>query len=76
SDAYCLINLQEATLEAIKKKNRPPMSQNVGRFGIAFGKHWKEKNVTWARFEKKRDKNTTLQDFDGALDLHCVEKTS
>ncbi|GKD89611.1 hypothetical protein Tco_1365118, partial [Tanacetum coccineum] len=30
----------------------------------AFQKHLKEKHVTWARFEKKLDKNTTLQDCD------------
>ncbi|GJV50727.1 hypothetical protein Tco_1446468 [Tanacetum coccineum] len=27
---------------------------------IAFGKHLEEKHVTWARFRKKLDKNTTL----------------
>ncbi|GKC35274.1 hypothetical protein Tco_1047658 [Tanacetum coccineum] len=27
----------------------------------AFGKHLEEKHVTWARFGKKLDKNTTLQ---------------
>ncbi|GJT30829.1 hypothetical protein Tco_0911104 [Tanacetum coccineum] len=42
----------------------------------AFGKHWKEKHVIWARFRKKRDKNSTLQDFDRALDLQCVETAS
>ncbi|GKF46702.1 hypothetical protein Tco_0136504, partial [Tanacetum coccineum] len=26
-----------------------------------FGKHLEEKHVTWARFEKKLDKNTTFQ---------------
>ncbi|GJW23026.1 photosystem II CP47 chlorophyll apoprotein [Tanacetum coccineum] len=38
--------------------------------------HWKKKHVTWARFGKKWDKNATLQDFDGALDLQCVETAS
>ncbi|GJU30549.1 hypothetical protein Tco_1174138 [Tanacetum coccineum] len=42
----------------------------------SFEKHLEEKHVTWARFGKKRDKKTTLQDFDGALDLQCVEKAS
>ncbi|GJS78679.1 hypothetical protein Tco_0728560 [Tanacetum coccineum] len=42
----------------------------------AFGKHWKEIHVTWAQLKKKRDKDTTLQDFDGALDLKCVETAS
>ncbi|GJX07833.1 hypothetical protein Tco_0195765 [Tanacetum coccineum] len=32
----------------------------------AFGKHLEEKHVTWARFEKKLDKNTTFQ----ACDFH------
>ncbi|GJX75665.1 reverse transcriptase [Tanacetum coccineum] len=35
SDAYCLTTLQEATLEAIKKKSRPFMNQNQGRFGAS-----------------------------------------
>ncbi|GJR97210.1 hypothetical protein Tco_0269384 [Tanacetum coccineum] len=34
SDEYCLTNLQEATLEAIKKKNNPLGSQLVGGFGM------------------------------------------
>ncbi|GJU61688.1 hypothetical protein Tco_1243523 [Tanacetum coccineum] len=34
--------------------------------GRAFGKHLEEKHVTWARFEKKLDKNTTFQ----ACDFH------
>ncbi|GKB03552.1 retrotransposon-related protein [Tanacetum coccineum] len=34
SDAYCLTTLQEATLEAVKKKNRPFGSQSNGRFGV------------------------------------------
>ncbi|GJY55085.1 hypothetical protein Tco_0446749 [Tanacetum coccineum] len=41
-----------------------------------FGKHWKEIHVTWAQLEKKHDKNATLQDFDGAWDLQCVETAS
>nr|GEU28979.1 zinc finger, CCHC-type [Tanacetum cinerariifolium] len=51
----------------------------VGGYGessLAFGKHWKEIHVTWAQMEKKRDKDTTLQDFDGALDLQYVETAS
>ncbi|GKC49518.1 hypothetical protein Tco_1072263 [Tanacetum coccineum] len=32
SDAYCLTTLQEATLEAVKKKNNLFVSQNTGRF--------------------------------------------
>ncbi|GKB29130.1 hypothetical protein Tco_0868531 [Tanacetum coccineum] len=39
-----------------------------GAFG---GKH-----VTWARFRKKQDKNATLQDFYGALDLQFMETAS
>ncbi|GJT99739.1 hypothetical protein Tco_1110078 [Tanacetum coccineum] len=42
----------------------------------AFWKHGKEKQVTWARFGKKQDNNATLQDFDEALDLQCVETAS
>nr|GEX14337.1 hypothetical protein [Tanacetum cinerariifolium] len=42
----------------------------------AFGKHLKEKHITWAQCGKKRDKNATLQDFDEALDLQCVETAS
>ncbi|GKB28755.1 hypothetical protein Tco_0868156 [Tanacetum coccineum] len=34
-DAYCLTTLQEATLEAIKKKNKPFGSQHVGGFGMS-----------------------------------------
>nr|GEV49073.1 hypothetical protein [Tanacetum cinerariifolium] len=43
---------------------------------LAFGKHLKEKHVIWAQFGKKQDKNATLQDFDEALDLQCVETVS
>ncbi|GJT16457.1 hypothetical protein Tco_0875163 [Tanacetum coccineum] len=43
---------------------------------FSFGKHLEEKHVTWAQFGKKQDKNATLQDFDGALDLQCVETAS
>ncbi|GKA76875.1 hypothetical protein Tco_0783336 [Tanacetum coccineum] len=35
SDAYCLTNLHEATLEAIKKKNKPLGSHHVGGFGMS-----------------------------------------
>ncbi|GJZ57009.1 hypothetical protein Tco_0612503 [Tanacetum coccineum] len=35
SNAYCLTNLQEATLEAIKKKNMPLGSHHVGGFGMS-----------------------------------------
>ncbi|GJY97206.1 hypothetical protein Tco_0514116 [Tanacetum coccineum] len=42
----------------------------------SFGKNWKEIHVTWAQLEKKQDKDATLQDFDGALDLQCVETAS
>ncbi|GKA89245.1 hypothetical protein Tco_0811057 [Tanacetum coccineum] len=42
----------------------------------SFGKHFEEKHVTWAQFGKKQDKNATLQDFDEALDLQCVETAS
>ncbi|GJX93511.1 hypothetical protein Tco_0348097 [Tanacetum coccineum] len=31
--------------------------------------HWKEIHVTWAQLAKKRDEDTTLQDFDGAMEL-------
>ncbi|GKD51314.1 hypothetical protein Tco_1280290, partial [Tanacetum coccineum] len=41
-----------------------------------FGKHLEEEYVTWAQFGKNRDKNATLQDFDKALDLQCVETAS
>ena len=34
ADAYNLTNLQEATLEAVRKKNRPLMSSSMGRFGV------------------------------------------
>nr|GEU49943.1 reverse transcriptase domain-containing protein [Tanacetum cinerariifolium] len=33
-------------------------------------------HMTWAQLEKKRGKDTTLQDFDGALDLQWVETAS
>ncbi|GKA58686.1 hypothetical protein Tco_0757999 [Tanacetum coccineum] len=36
---------------------------------VAFEKHWKEIHVTWAQLAKKRDEDTTLQDFDGAMEL-------
>nr|GEV06398.1 hypothetical protein [Tanacetum cinerariifolium] len=42
----------------------------------AFGKNLEEEYVTWAQFEKKHDKDATLQDFDRALDLQCVETAS
>ncbi|GJR80110.1 hypothetical protein Tco_0150895 [Tanacetum coccineum] len=35
SDVYCLTTLQEATLEVIKKKNKPLGSHHVGRFGMS-----------------------------------------
>ncbi|GKB06574.1 glycoside hydrolase, catalytic domain-containing protein [Tanacetum coccineum] len=35
SDAYCLTTLQEATLEAVKKKSRPFMNQTTRRFGVS-----------------------------------------
>ncbi|GJU42812.1 hypothetical protein Tco_1195769 [Tanacetum coccineum] len=38
--------------------------------------HWKEIHVTWAQLEKKRDKDTTLHDLDGALDLQGMETAS
>ncbi|GJY90154.1 hypothetical protein Tco_0505350 [Tanacetum coccineum] len=41
-----------------------------------FEKHWKEIHVTWAQLEKKRDKDTTLHDLDGALDLQGMETAS
>ncbi|GJW79767.1 hypothetical protein Tco_0143742 [Tanacetum coccineum] len=34
----------------------------------AFGKHLEEKHVTWARFGKKLDKNTTFQAGDSHPD--------
>ncbi|GKB80701.1 hypothetical protein Tco_0947596 [Tanacetum coccineum] len=37
ADAYSLKNLQEATLEAIKKKNKEVMTSSVGRFGRGMG---------------------------------------
>nr|GEW74962.1 hypothetical protein [Tanacetum cinerariifolium] len=42
----------------------------------AFGKYLEEKHVIWAQFGKKQDKNTTLQDFNEALNLQCVETAS
>ncbi|GKD94637.1 hypothetical protein Tco_1374474 [Tanacetum coccineum] len=35
SDAYCLTNLQEATLEAIKKKNKPLGGHTGSRFALS-----------------------------------------
>ncbi|GJU71509.1 transposon ty3-I gag-pol polyprotein, partial [Tanacetum coccineum] len=35
SDAYCLTTLQEATLEAVKKKSRPFTNQSNNRFGVS-----------------------------------------
>ncbi|GKG12759.1 hypothetical protein Tco_0346996 [Tanacetum coccineum] len=35
SDAYCLTRLQEATLEAVKKKNKAFVSQPTSRFGVS-----------------------------------------
>ncbi|GKC88687.1 gypsy/ty3 retroelement polyprotein [Tanacetum coccineum] len=35
SDAYCLTTLQEATLEAVKKKSRPFTNQSNSRFGVS-----------------------------------------
>ncbi|GJR68036.1 hypothetical protein Tco_0014101 [Tanacetum coccineum] len=32
-----------------------------------FGKHLEEIHMTWAQFRKKRDRNTTLRNFDQAL---------
>ncbi|GJS23405.1 RNA-directed DNA polymerase, eukaryota, partial [Tanacetum coccineum] len=52
---------------------RTSKSQVHGYLMRSFGKHWKEINVTWAQLEKKRDKDATLQDFDGALDLHLKQ---
>ncbi|GKC89049.1 hypothetical protein Tco_1149698 [Tanacetum coccineum] len=46
------------------------------RIAHAFTKHLEEEHMTWAQFGKKRDKKTTLQDFDEALDLQCVETAS
>ena len=37
ADAYSLTNLQEATLNAIKKKNRFQANVNTGRFGVNNG---------------------------------------
>ncbi|GKD47720.1 nucleic acid-binding, OB-fold protein [Tanacetum coccineum] len=59
--------------------DRPPATEgstSTGKNIPAFGKHWKEKHMAWARFGKRQDKNATLQDFDGALDLQCVETAS
>ncbi|GJT79371.1 hypothetical protein Tco_1053713 [Tanacetum coccineum] len=39
-------------------------------------KHLEEEHVTWAQFGKKWDKNETLQEFDQAMDLQCVETVS
>ncbi|GJY37603.1 hypothetical protein Tco_0423967 [Tanacetum coccineum] len=41
-------------------------SLNAFESRTAFGKHLEEKHVTWARFGKKLDKNTTFQ----ACDFH------
>ncbi|GJV50409.1 hypothetical protein Tco_1440621 [Tanacetum coccineum] len=46
------------------------------RLSIPFEKHWKEIHVTWAQLKKKWDKDTTLQDLDGALDLQGMETAS
>nr|GEV05791.1 hypothetical protein [Tanacetum cinerariifolium] len=35
SDAYCLTTLQEATLEAVRKKSRPFTNQSNSRFGVS-----------------------------------------
>nr|GEW85822.1 ribonuclease H-like domain-containing protein [Tanacetum cinerariifolium] len=51
-----------------KSKQRKP--------SFSFGKHLEEKHVIWAQFGKKQDKNATLQDFDEALNLQCVETAS
>ncbi|GKB66889.1 hypothetical protein Tco_0928301 [Tanacetum coccineum] len=37
ADAYSLTNLQEATLEAVRKKNKLVMNSSVGRFGSGMG---------------------------------------
>ncbi|GJY80037.1 hypothetical protein Tco_0492788 [Tanacetum coccineum] len=37
SDAYCLTTLQEATLEAVKKKSGFFGNQTTGRFGVTSG---------------------------------------
>ncbi|GKC06067.1 gypsy/ty3 retroelement polyprotein [Tanacetum coccineum] len=37
ADAYYLTNLQESTLEAVKKKNRPIVSNNNSRYGYGNG---------------------------------------
>ena len=37
SNAYSLTNLQEATLEAVRKKGRPFLNANTGRFGVGSG---------------------------------------
>ncbi|GJW65072.1 retrovirus-related pol polyprotein from transposon RE1 [Tanacetum coccineum] len=82
--------LDEGIIKTIKFLNRRSDSMNDGRkahlledkqirvgyFMRSFGKHWKEIHVTWAQLEKKRDEDTTLQDFDGAWNLQCVETAS
>ncbi|GJZ57142.1 hypothetical protein Tco_0612636, partial [Tanacetum coccineum] len=35
----------------------PPSPHVAYSHQIAFGKHWKEKHMTWARFGKKRDED-------------------
>ncbi|GJY98643.1 hypothetical protein Tco_0516073 [Tanacetum coccineum] len=40
---------------------------------LQVDEHLEEEHVTWAQLEKKQDKNETQQDFDGDLDLLCVE---
>nr|GEY03215.1 hypothetical protein [Tanacetum cinerariifolium] len=52
----------------------PAVATNEAK--TTFGKHLKEKHVIWAQFGKKQDKNATLQDFDEALNLECVETAS
>ncbi|GKA22077.1 hypothetical protein Tco_0708039, partial [Tanacetum coccineum] len=41
-----------------------------------FGKYLKEIHITLAQLKKKWDEDTTLQDFDGAWNLQCVETAS
>ncbi|GJY93093.1 retrotransposable element Tf2 [Tanacetum coccineum] len=56
SDAYCLTTLQEATLEAVKKKNKPFGNQTNGRFGAQTNTH-PRKQLTQKEYEEKRSKN-------------------
>ncbi|GJU97640.1 hypothetical protein Tco_1326911 [Tanacetum coccineum] len=62
---------------AIFKGSFDPVSPFIRKTAeLRISKHLEENHITWAQFGKKQDKNATLQDFDEALDLQCVETVS